>query len=157
MLWRARKISVCTLFVKWLKFKLIYCQCPSKSVTFYMHTSKMGSCRPNREWKKLTPYITHESYISQTANSAIFLSGKNKHTNGSSTGRVMNNFYIIYYFCHTFKFYKHRQALELNSVYSRENWNTFFKLKTANPDLLEQSDCSLHCIYRHRWRETQLK
>lgn len=76
MLWRVRRISVCTLLVKWVKFKLIYCQSPSKSVVFYMHTSKMGSHRANREGKKLAPCITHESYISQTANSAICLSGK---------------------------------------------------------------------------------
>lgn len=116
------------MFVKWLKFKLIYCQSPSKSVAFHMHTSKNGSHRANREGKKLAPYITHESYISQTANSAIFLSGKTNKQMGAPQEEwwitltsyiIMSHFQILQTW---------RQALELNSVHSGEIWNILSKL-----------------------------
>lgn len=84
------------MFVKWLK--LIYCQSPSKSVAFHMHTSKNGSHRANREGKKLAPYITHESYTSQTTNSAIFLSRKTNKQMGAPQEEwwITLTSYIIY-------------------------------------------------------------
>lgn len=83
MLWWDTRISVCTLFIRRLKYTLIYCQSPSKSVTFNMHTSEMGPHRANKAKKNLTTYITHES---QTPNSAIFLSGKTKKQMGAPRG-----------------------------------------------------------------------
>lgn len=71
----------------------------------------------SQQGKKETNNI-YNSWITNITNPKFsnFSQRKKKETNGSSRGRVMNNFNnIVYYFCHTSKHHEHRHK-RLNSI-----------------------------------------